>query len=320
MIAVSASPNRWVRLVDISWTLLRERRRIDILFVHVYGGPSFVVEDIASRIGRRPGGHMIMLLHGGAFPRFMTRFPRWIRRVLRRADAIVAPSAFLARVLQAQGYECRIIPNVIDIERYPFRLRRRVAPRLFWMRSFHEVYNPLMGIQVLERLRSSHPDATLVMGGQDKGLQAVAERYARSRNLEDAVRFPGFLDMEQKVREGSASDVFLNTSHVDNMPVALVEAGALGLPVVTTRVGGIGDLVSDGETALLTPDGDVESMAEAVRRLLSDQDLAARLSAGGRRLAERSGWNQVRPQWEALFAELKSRSGRRDARKAYVRT
>ncbi|HYS06101.1 MAG TPA: glycosyltransferase family 4 protein [Candidatus Dormibacteraeota bacterium] len=302
--AVSASPNRYARLLDITWTLLRRRRRIDILFLHVYGGASFVVEDVASLIALRSRHRIVMMLHGGAMPEFMASFPRWTRRVLRRADAIVAPSPFLARALEPYGLRCGVIPNVLNIRLYPFRLRSVLGPRLFWMRSFHPVYNPLMAVDVLERLRTTHPDATLVMGGQDKGMQADVERHARDRGLGDAVRLPGFLDMERKLREGSASDIFINTSHVDNMPVAVLEAGALGLPVVSTTVGGIADLLKDGETALLTPDGDVEAMVEAIRRLLRDPDLAGRLSAAGRRLAERSSWDQVRSQWESLFASL----------------
>src|SRR5262249_54561532 len=73
-----------------------------------------------------------------------------------------------------------------------------------------------------------------------------------------------------------------------------------------TNVGGMGDLLTDGETGLLTADDDDEQMVEAIRRLLNDPALAAKLSANGRRLAERSSWKQVRLQWEAIFDETLS--------------
>jgi glycosyltransferase involved in cell wall biosynthesis len=317
--AASSSPNRYLRLLDIVWTLVRNRRRIDIMVLHVYSGASFVVEDVASALGRRFGHRIIMLLHGGSIPEFMTSYPSWTRRVLERADAIVAPSDYLARAIGPHGFRCRIIPNVIDLDRYPFRPRREIAPRLFWMRSFHPVYNPLMAVKVLERLRATHPGATLVMGGQDKGMRAEVARFARSLGLADAVRLPGFLDMEGKLREGDAADIFVNTSHVDNMPVAVVEACALGLPVVTTDVGGISDLLKDGETALLTSDDDVEAMVGAIRLLLRDPALTARLSAAGRRLAERSGWERVRPKWEELFESLMAGTARQPTRNDDVR-
>ena len=161
--------------------------------------------------------------------------------------------------------------------------------------------------------------AALTQLVKDKGMQAEARSLAARLGLSDRVRFPGFLDMEAKVREGEAADIFINTSHVDNMPVAVIEAGALGLPVVSTMVGGIADLLTDGGTALLTPDDDVEAMAGAVRRLLGDPDLSARLSANGRQLAERSDWERVRPRWEELFAELLSASERGQHEAIHVR-
>src|SRR5207249_3285499 len=103
---------------------------------------------------------------GGAMPEFAARHPGWNRRVLSRARALVAPSKFLAREMAPHGFDCRVIPNVIEIECYPYRHRARLLPRLFWMRTFHPIYNPEMAIRTLAELRKTVSDATLVMGGQ----------------------------------------------------------------------------------------------------------------------------------------------------------
>ncbi len=80
---------------------------------------------------------------------------------------------------------------------------------------------------------------------------------------------------------------------------------AMGLPVkVATAVGGVPDLLTDGETGLLVPDSDDRAMVQAIKRLLSESELAGRLSANGRRLAERSAWESVRLQWEQVFKEV----------------
>lgn len=302
--SVSTLTNRYLRLADIISTLIRHGRNRDILMLQVYGGPSFVVEDIASWLGRRSGQRIIIILRGGALPEFMARFPRWTRRVLSRADALVAPSSFLARAVARFGFRAEVIPNVIDISAYECRHRQTISPRILWMRTFEDIYNPMMAVRTLARLRSSVPEATLVMGGQDTGLETEVRRLAKELGLNGAVRFPGFLDMRKKVLEGGSADIFINTNSVDNMPVSVVEACAMGLPVVATAAGGVPDLLTDGETGLLVPDNDDEAMVAAIRRLLDDPALAGRLSANGRRLAENCSWEKVRPRWEKIFAEV----------------
>jgi glycosyltransferase involved in cell wall biosynthesis len=304
VITTSGVKNRYLRLIDILRTLVACRRDIDVQCLEVYGGPSMVVEDLASALGKLLGQRIVMVLHGGALPDFMARFPRWTRSVLNRADILVAPSPYLQRAVGKAGFRVRVIPNVLNLNEYPFRERRRLMPRLFWMRSFHPIWNPEMAVRVLARVRVRFPDATLVLAGQDKGTELAVRQLATDLGVADAVRFPGFLDMPAKIREAAACDIFLNTNRIDNMPVALVEAGALGLPVISTRVGGIPDLLTHEETGLLVDDGDDRQMAAAVERLLGDEELAQRLSVNGRRLAERSAWTAVQPQWERLFQEL----------------
>lgn len=304
VIAVSSRLNRYLRLIDIVCTIIRRAREIDLLIVDTYGGPSFVVEDIATWLGRRFGHRIIMVLHGGAMPEFMARHPLWTRRVLRRADMLVAPSEFLAKAVSPYGFCARVIPNVINLSDYPYHHRRSVSPNLFWMRSFHPIYNPAMAVRVLKRLRAFTPEAKLVLAGQDKGLETDMRQLSESLGLNGSVSFPGFLNMSDKARQGVAADIYINTNNIDNMPVAVVEACAMGLPVIATDVGGISDLLKHGETGLLVPPNDDEAMCEAVKRLLNDPDLVERLSANGRQLAERSAWERVRPLWEQVIAEV----------------
>ena len=304
VICVSTLRNRYGRFADIAATLIRRRHEIDIQCLQMFSGPSFVVEDIASRLGKRFGHRMIMHLHGGAMPEFMAKYPAWTRRVLRRADHLVAPSAYLADAVVPYGFKAQIIPNLIQLSDYPYRQRGEIQPRLFWMRTFHPIYNPTLAIRTLAQLMPEFPAATLVMGGQDKGLQSEVEALAKQCGVAHAVRFAGFLNKEGKQREGTTADIFLNTNDIDNMPVSVVEACAMGLPVVATNVGGISALLTHEETGLLVPQNDAEAMAAAVTRLLRDRALVEKLSANGRRLAEQSSWEGIRPVWESVFARL----------------
>jgi glycosyltransferase involved in cell wall biosynthesis len=298
----SRSTNRWRRLFEIPVTLTRRGRDLDVVVLLVYGGRSFVVEELASAVAARQGLPIVMTLHGGAMPEFMDRFPSWSSRVLSRARRLVVPSPYLARELARRGFSAEVIPNSIDLVRYSSRVRERARPRMLWMRAFHALYNPALAVETLARVRLRHPDALLTLAGQDRGEEPTLRRLVERLGLSDHVRFVGFLDAAGKAREADSCDLFLNTNRVDNQPVAVVEACAMGLPVVATAVGGIPDLLTDGETGLLVPDGNADAMAAAVCRLVEDAELCARLSGGGRRLAAEFDEPRVTDRWEALLA------------------
>lgn len=303
----SHRPARLPRLVDILGSLISWRNDIDLVIHQVFSGSAFVVSDAASVLCRALSLPQIFVLHGGALPEFAVARPNWVRRVMRRADAIVAPSSYLAQVFgqfPELTSRIRIIPNILTIGNYRYRHRPVVGPRLLWMRTFHEVYHPQMAVEVLADLRRTHPEAMLTMAGQEKGLGPAVRDWVGQHGLVEAVRFPGFLGPENKAREFGNHDIFLNTNRVDNMPVSVLEAGAFGLPVVATQVGGIPYLLTEGQTGLLVPDGDAAAMSAAVRRLLDEPGLAARLSANGRALAESCGWEPVRSRWESLLREV----------------
>jgi glycosyltransferase involved in cell wall biosynthesis len=292
------------RIADIAASLVAWRNEVDIVIHMVFGGSAFHITDMASAICRRLRLPQIFVLRGGTLPEMAAANRSQVERVMRRADAVVSPSGFLAHYFQVAsgfGLPVTVVPNTLDLTRYAYRERTSVSPRLLWMRTFHEIYRPEMAIETLADLRRSHSQATLTMAGQDAGLEEDVRALAVTRDLADAVRFPGFLDVAGKSREFADHDIYLNTNRVDNMPVSVLEAGAFGLPVIATNVGGIPFLVQDGETALLVPDGDAAAMANAVRRLAAQPELAHRLSRNGRALAESCAWPVVERQWAALF-------------------
>ena len=299
--AVSAAGNRYVRLADIVSHLLTRGRWADIQCLQVFSGASFVIADLASMIGKAWRQRVVMVLRGGALPDFMARHPAWARRVFARADAIVAPSPYLAHALEPYGFRSRVIPNLLDVSRYTFRHRTALEPRLLWMRGFHPLYNPEMAVRTLARLRAKVPEATLGMAGQDGPSRPAVLALARELGVDGAVRFLGFLGPEGKRAAGDEHDIFINTNRVDNTPVGLLEAAAMGMPIVSTGVGGIPHLFTHEETALLVSDDNDEAMAGAVLRLLADPDRTGHLSNNGRALAQSCSRERVLPQWQALF-------------------
>lgn len=302
--SVSSRLNRVLRLSEVVFTLIRGSSRYDVVVLETFSGLSFVMADVASRLCDLKNLPLVMFLHGGNLPAFAGNWPAWVSRVFKRADKLAAPSEFIAAKFRDRGFDVTVIPNTIEIHSYPFQERKAIRPNLIWMRSFHDLYNPEMAVRVLAGLKRSHPEATLTMAGADKGVRPAVEELAAEIGLSDSIRFVGFLDQKGKIEEFAKADIYLNTNRVDNMPVSVIEARALGLPVVATEVGGLPYIIRNRENGLLVPDNDVEAMVSAIEELVADPDLSNRISLRGREIAEASDWNKVRVKWEDLLSEV----------------
>lgn len=301
-----------LRFFDMAQTLIRRRSSVDVVILSVFSGRAFRFAEAISWLCRRLDLPLILVLRGGALPELFEQTPARARSVLARANAIVAPSGFLAVQVEELGFAAQVIPNVLALERYELRLRSHprdsATPRLLFLRTFQELYNPLLALEALALLHRDGVTARLTLAGQDKGLLGSCRARAADLGLASFVDFPGFLDHRAKVEAFATHDVFLNTNRVDNMPVTVLEAAASGLPIVATAVGGVPFLLADEVSALLVPSNDGAALAAAVKRLLADPALMARLSEGGRQVAEASAWPRVYRQWLELFAKVIDRS------------
>ena len=300
----SKNKNRYIRILDVIRILIIRAFSYQIQCLQVFGGLSFVVEDIASFLAKQLHKRIIMVARGGALPEFFKKYPQWGRRVFKRADVIVCPSRYLADFFESRGYPVTVIPNGIDVHRYPYRCRTVVRPKIFWMRAYHEIYNPWLAIRVAEKLIPKFPDFHLTMAGQKKGLEIKLQKYVDKKRLNDHITILGYADFATKVRLFQDNDIYINTNRIDNVPVSVLEALACGLPVVATRVGGIPYLLEHNQTALFVHDNDRDEMARAICRLIEEPGLAEHLSINGRKYVEQFDWENILNRWESLFASL----------------
>ena len=311
--ATSSIRSPWLRTLDMLLSIARWHRHIDLIVLSVFSGRAFLYADLLGRLARRLGLKQVFFLHGGDLPELARQAPKRMQQVLARADMIVAPSPFLARMAEDLGLSAIVIPNVLELSEYPFKPRRQLTEpiKILWMRTFHPIYHPELALDVLHRLCRRGLDAELTMAGQDKGLESTCRAKARELALQDRVRFVGFLGATAKAEVLEDHDIYLHTNRVDNTPVTVLEAAACGLPVVATRVGGMADLLLDAGI-LITPPDDPElmvevtadAMADAIEELIRNPEEVERLSTAGRALAESYAWPAVHRRWRRLFRRL----------------
>lgn len=299
----SRQPGRVTRALEILYDTWRWRQKYSVACVDVFSGQAFFWAQAACSVLRRLAKPFVLTLHGGNLPEFGRRHPAQVGKLLSWAAAVTCPSPYLLAEMRLFRPDLILLPNGLNLTRYCFREPQPLLRNLVWLRAFHEIYNPVLAVEVFARIRKKHPDVRLAMIGPDKGdgsFQKTKEA-ARRLGVETAVAFPGAIPKSDVPAHLAGADIFLNTTNFDNTPVSVLEAMACGLPVVSTDVGGIPHLLNDGETALLVPPANVEAMTHALFRLLQEPGLAWRLARNGRKQVEAFDWAVVLPRWERLL-------------------
>ena len=302
----SSRVSRFLRLIDFLLSVLLNRKSYSVAQVDVYSGLAFAWAELVCWALRTVKKPYVLTLHGGNLPLFARRFGKRVMRLLQSSSAVTTPSAYLLEEMQAYRKDLVLLPNPLDLQKYPFRQRDRPAPNLVWLRAFHDTYNPSLAIRVVASLAQDLPDVQLLMIGPDKGdgSYAATKDLARKLGVSEKVMFPGSVPKEQIAQWLQRGDIFVNTTRVDNTPVSVLEAMACGLCIISTNVGGIPYMLEDEHHALLVPSDDHAAMAKAVHRILVEGGLAERLSCNARRKAEQFDWSNILPRWEKLLTSV----------------
>ena len=264
-------------------------------------------------IGWLRGVRVIVNYRGGEAEEFFSRSFRWVRPSLERVTIVIVPSGFLADVFKRRGVATRIVPNIVDIHRFtasgrhPYS-RGKTGPQLLVTRNLEPIYDIDTALYVLQQVRKTFPQASITIcgSGPERG-RLVA--LAQALEIDSAVVFTGRVENEQMAELYRSADVMLNPSLADNMPISVLEALASGVPVVSTRVGGVPHLVQHGKTALLVAPGDVDAMAKAVIRVLEDPDLADRLVTAGLGEIKQYTWPSVREKLQSVYTDALTENG-----------
>ena len=262
------------------------------------------VFERATRNGRYEGTLDEFQHVGGARNRFL-RTTR--NAALRRAHHVFCPSAYLRDVALEWDLDpghVSVLPNPApSAPQLPGRdeLRRelRLDGRVL---AFAGRLGPQKALGVALEAIAAVPDVTLVVAG-DGPERAALEGQAIQLGLEGRSRFLGSLSRDDVLRLFRAADGSVLSSAWENFPHTVVEALAVGCPVIATAVGGVPEVVRDGENGLLVPPNDVASLTAAIRRYFEDDDLRLRLvDAAAPSVA---GYTE-----EAVFARIESELAR----------
>lgn len=291
----------------------------DIL--HLHSAKAGALGRIAARLARldarvvyTPHGHVFSGYGGGFANRVFARIEK---SLASRTDAIVGLTAdeiraFLEHKAGRPSQFC-VIPSGVDLSPYlaagPGReeARRELGiepdePLIGFVGRFEEVKGPDLAVEILHHVLRRHPGSKALMVG-DGEMKASLRQRVRDLGLEGRILFPGW--REDIPHLMAAMDVFLLSSRNEGQGRVLVEAMAVGLPVVAMRSGGVSEVVVQGETGLLVEPGDIPAASETLLTLLEDPVQRETLGKHGQeRALERYSVDEMIRRLEILYSGL----------------
>lgn len=281
--------------------------RPDLIHVHVLTRMG-VVAYLQRRFHRTPyliTEHWSRYLPGNGFGGALRKGAT--RMVVRHAGMVTTVTENLAQAMQAHGLanpHYVTLPNVVDIDLFQPLPHHNEIPRIIHISCFEDQSKNISGLlEALRQLKDRGIAYQAVLIGEGMDLEAMKAK-ATQLQLDDRVQFTGLLQGKVLAEALASGDFLVLSSHYENLPVVILEALACGLPVVSTKVGGIAELL-DETNGLLVPKGDPQALADALERACATYGQYDPKTLRSR-VVERYGYASVGKQLDDWYREVVS--------------
>jgi glycosyltransferase involved in cell wall biosynthesis len=285
---------------------LLARERSPVVHLHVAAKEALGLEMLFMAAALAAHCPLILHLHDDGLARLRDGAGmalRALRFVLERAACVAVPCEALRAWVAGITPHARVeyVPSPVPAPDMPQPERRNLV---LFMSALEARSGVAELVEAVAGLRSAVPDLRLVCAAP-RGDRASVERLAGGLGVEDAVKFTGWVGPSGKRALFESAAVFALPSYEEALPLEVLQAMAAGIPVVASSVGGLAEVIRDGVNGFLVAAGDTAGLQRALRRLLLDRALAARIGAAARESVRlRFAPERALPRLEALYAAV----------------
>lgn len=260
-------------------------KKVELVHIHVAMRGSFWRKAIFATIARALGVPVLLHLHGSEMKKFYASQRPFLQKIIRKqlenADCVIVLSESWSSFVReiAPNANIIVVPNYVIVP--PERTVQELDTQTV---LFLGLVGPRKGthdlIAAFADVHHRYPASRLIIGGN--GNLEDAKQQIKDLNLVDAVELAGWVDQEGKAKLLAQSSVYVLPSYNEGLPMSVLEAMGAGLATVTTRVGGIPELITDGVDGFLINPGDVTLLADRICTLVSDSKRRQMISQAGR--------------------------------------
>jgi L-malate glycosyltransferase len=298
------------RMLPYVMNLWRAAGKADLFHVMANSGWSWYLFAVpAIHLAHWRGIPTVVNYRGGEAQAFLARDLTRVRYSLNRTQALVVPSGFLHAVFAKIGVYTKVVPNIVDLERFEYQAEKCLPDHtldpieLFFPRHLETIYGADLALRAVAKLKQDYALIQLKLAGEGPERDKL-EQLCRDLDIQESVQFLGPLAPQAMAEAYRAAHIVLNPSRVDNMPNALIEAMACGTPVIAARVGGVPFMLQEGVHALLFEADQVDELVQAVGQLIQQPDLYQRLREQGRLHVLQWSWPEVKQKWLAIYYSI----------------
>jgi N-acetyl-alpha-D-glucosaminyl L-malate synthase BshA len=242
------------------------------------------------------------------------RYERLILRpVLKNADAMIALTEHMkGKIEEYYGIKSFVIPNGIDLDRFnnlskeTLRIRFQIGKDekvIIYVGRLHSVKGLEYLITAMNLIKDKEPNARIILIG-DGSEKEKLKTIVKNLMLESRINFFGGVPNQKIPEYLTASDVFVLPSLSESFGIVNLEAMASGLPVVTTKVGGLPEIVTEGENGFLVEPKNPQQLAEKILFLLKNDELRLKMSLNNREKVKQYRWENVVAQLEKIYLKV----------------
>lgn len=283
---------------------LKRKNRYDVVHIHSASYKDFYRNTFFIYWFKLLGKRVILHMHGAKFDEFFVENKNFVKKVCRKSDLMLGVSSYYVDFFKKNVLNDNIclLHNSVTPSQFikEFTYEKNNKKIFTYLGALDERKGIFETLEAIGRHKKKFEDIIeLHIGGNGdiERLNSLIKRYS----LEKIVFFHGWLDNTQKKDLLSKTDVFIHPSISESFGISILEAMDYGLPIITTKVGGIPDLVADGVNGIIVEPGEVDDIANAMERLMNDYELRKSLGEESKKKASEFYHEAIEKQLEAIY-------------------
>lgn len=260
------------------WKWMLFHKEIEIVHVHGASDASFWRKRIFINIAKMFGKKVVFHCHGAEFQRFAKQNFRVVNKTLNKCDCIVALSCSWKRWFEETFHHKNVvvIKNVISLPHTNKMFHNKFVllfmGRLGTRKGIYDL------VDVLVKHKAEFNGKMQFLFGGDGEVEQI-QTIIKENGLENIAQYQGWVNGEKKEKLLNLADAYIQPSYNEGLPISILEAMSYGLPTISTKVGGIPEIIADGVNGYLITPGDKDSIYASIKKLLDNPELAKQMGA-----------------------------------------